>query len=164
MSYEIHPETPVGGVGLESLFGPGYKERQQGIADRCRELDLPFQPAEVLSNSRLAVEAAEFARDAGAFGAFHRACLTAYFGSGLDIGDMAVLRELAGQVQLDATALEEALTTGRYSRRRTAAEEEARRLRITAVPTFIFDESARVVGAYPLDHFRRLLQAAGPSR
>lgn len=118
----------------------------------------------MLSNSRLAVEAAEFARKAGAFAAFHRAVLAAYFGEGRDIGDIAVLRDVATEAKLDASAMEKALTDGRYAEERRAAEEEAGRLRITAVPTFILDRFTRVVGAYPLDHFRRLLLSASDQR
>ncbi len=157
MSYEIHPETPTGGVRLESLFGPGYRQMQDGLAARCRELGLPFQAPEVLSNSRLAVEAAEFARDAGMHPAFHRAVLAAFFARSLDIGDAEVLREIAKDVGLDGDALVGALATGRYSGGRVAAEEEARTLGVTAVPTFIIEGGARVIGAQPLDYFRRLL-------
>ena len=157
MSYEIHPETPPEGVKLERLFGPGYRQMQDGMAARCRELGLPFQAPEVLSNSRLAVEAAEFARDAGAHSAFHRAVLAAFFAGSLDIGDAEVLRGIAMDVGLDGDALVGALAAGRYSGGRVAAEEEARILGITAVPTFIFEGGARVIGAQPLDYFRRLL-------
>ena len=52
--------------------------------------------------------------------------------------------------------------TGRYAARREAAYDEACGLRITAVPTFVFGDGAgdgvRVVGAQPLDEFRRLLE------
>jgi len=157
MSYEIHPETPPQGVRLERLFGPGYRERQEGIAARCRELGLPFQAPEVLSNSRQAVEAAEFARDVGKFSVFHRAALVAYFGQGQDIGDVAVLQEVAAEAGMDGEALAEVLAEGRYADRRIATEREAWRLRIPAVPTFIFHEHTRVVGAQPVDQFRLLL-------
>jgi predicted DsbA family dithiol-disulfide isomerase len=159
VSYEIHPETPAGGVRLEELFGPRYKEMQSGLAARCRELGLELQAPEVLSNSRLAVEAAEFARDSGRHPAFHRAVLAAYFAHGRDIGDIGVLREVANEVGLDAGAMAAALTAGTCVAKRVAVEQEAHRLGIHAVPTFLFDDGARVVGAQPLEYFRRLLTA-----
>ncbi len=142
---------------LESLFGPGYRQRQQAIAERYRELGLAFQGPEVLSNSRAAIEAAEFARDAGRFGAFHRAVLAAYFARGLDIGDREVLREVGEETGLDGKALVEAIGSGWYADQRTAAEGEARRMGVTAVPTFALADGTRVVGAQPLEYFRRLL-------
>ena len=165
MSYEIHPDTPPQGVKLERLFAPGYRHMQDGLATRCRELGLPFQTPAVLSNSRHAIEAAEFARDAGLHPAFHRAVLAAFFARSLDIGEVEVLRGIAKDVGLDGPALVDALATGRYSGKRVAAEEEARTLGVTAVPTFIFEGAARVVGAQPLGYFQRLLgsMSAGES-
>ena len=159
VSYEIHPETPLEGVLLKRLFGPARAERQESMRRRCAELDLPFEPPTLLSNSRLAIEAAEFARDAGKHPEFHRAVLAAYFAHGRDIGDLEVLGALAQEVGLGDAALRQALDAGRYTGRHQAAHEEACRLGITGVPTYIFADGERVVGAQPLDSFRRLVTA-----
>jgi predicted DsbA family dithiol-disulfide isomerase len=157
VSYQIHPETPPEGISLERIFGAGFRERQQGIAERCRELGLRFEPPQLLSNSRRAVEAAEFAREAGVHGAFHRAVLTAYFADSEDIAEVEVLRRAADSVGLDADSLDQALAGGVYAGRRKAAEEEARRLRITGVPTFFIGSRPPVIGAQPFEYFRSLL-------
>ena len=159
MSYEIHPETPPEGILLERLFGPDIRLRQEGLRRRSVELGLHFEPPVLLSNSRLAVEAAEFARDAGRHPEFHREVLDAYFARSEDIGDVEVLTRAAEQVGVDTAGLREALAGGTYAARREAAEVEARSLGISGVPTFVFSEGARVVGAQPLDHFRRLLKS-----
>jgi predicted DsbA family dithiol-disulfide isomerase len=158
VSYEIHPETPPEGIPLERLFGPGFRAGQERQRERCAELGLPFAAPELLSNSRLAVEAAEFARDAGKHSGFHRAVLAAYFARSQDIGDLSVLGEIAEEVGLDTAALRRELEVSRYAGRRQAAHDEARRLGITGVPTYIFAGGVRVVGAQPLGHFRRLLE------
>jgi predicted DsbA family dithiol-disulfide isomerase len=126
---------------------------------------MPFQPSGLLSNSRLAIEASEFARDAGRHHDFHRAVLAAYFGQGRDIGDLAVLQDVATKVGLDAAALAEALASGRYAGARLAVEQEANRLNIHAVPTFMFGDQTRVVGAQTLDYFGNVLRgmSADPS-
>ncbi len=74
-----------------------------------------------------------------------------------DVGDVKVLVRLAEELGLDGAALREALAGGAYVARRQAAEQEARRLDITGVPTYIFADGVRIVGAQPLDHFRRVL-------
>lgn len=158
MSYEIHPETPPEGVSLERLFGPRIGQMQESQRRRCAELGLSFEAPTLLSSSRLAVEAAEFARDAGMHPEFHRAVLTSYFARSRDIGDADVLCEVATEVKLDPVALRDELAAGRYGGRRQAAYEEACGLGITGVPTFLFANGARVVGAQPLEDFRRLLQ------
>lgn len=159
MSYEIHPETPPGGVLLERLFGPGIVQMQESQRRRCAELDLPFEAPRLLGNSRLVIEAAEFARDAGKHHEFHRAVLAAYFARSQDIGDLDVVSEIAAGIGLDTAALRQELAAGRYAGSREAARDEACALGITGVPTFIFAEGAKVVGAQPLDDFRRLVEA-----
>jgi predicted DsbA family dithiol-disulfide isomerase len=157
VSYEIHPETPAEGISLEELFGPRHRAMQELQAERCRDLGLPFRAHELLSNSRLAIEAAEYARDSGHHPAFHRAILTAYFARSADIGDSEVLGDIGTEVGLDRGELSESLSTGRYAGRGAMARQEAARLGITAVPTFIFPDATRVVGAQPVEEFRKIL-------
>lgn len=144
---------------LERLFGPGAARFLEPLRERCAELGLPFDPPDRLSNTRLAVEAAEFARDAGRFAEFHRAALAAYFARGEDVGDVEVLVRVADELGLDTGALREALASGTYAGRREAAEQEARRLAVTGVPTYFFTGGPKVVGAQPLEQFRRLAAA-----
>lgn len=157
MSYEIHPETPPEGVPLERLFGPGVARHLEPLRQRARELGLPFEPPSLLSNTRMACEAAEFAREEGKHPEFHREVLAAYFAHSEDIGDIEVLVRLAGKVGLDPAGLREALTSEAYRAKREAAELEAREFGVSGVPTFFFADGTEVVGAQPLDHFRRLL-------
>jgi predicted DsbA family dithiol-disulfide isomerase len=146
------------------LFGPGVGRHQEGLRQRCLELGLPFQPATLLSNTRLAVEAAESARDAGKHGEFHRAVLAARFAHAKDIGDVEVLVGVGAEVGLDIPSLRRALADHSYADRRRAAEAEAHALGINGVPTYIFAGGARVVGAQPLDYFRRLLTSEAVGR
>jgi predicted DsbA family dithiol-disulfide isomerase len=146
-------------VPLERLFGPAVLRGQEGQRQRCVELGLPFNAPRLLSNSRLAVEAAEFAREAGKHAEFHRAVLGAYFAASADIGDLEVLADLAEQVGLDPVLLRRELSDGTYAAKREAGLAEAHALGITAVPTYIFPGGARVVGAQSLDHFRRLTES-----
>lgn len=97
-----------------------------------REMTLRLPP--VQPRSRKAFEAAEFAREAGQFDAFHRALFQAFFQEGRDIGEVAVLRELAASVGLDAAALERALAEGRYTQRVLRDQELAQALQLTGVP------------------------------
>jgi predicted DsbA family dithiol-disulfide isomerase len=157
VSYEIHPETPPEGVPLEQIFGPGARSHLEPLRRRCIELGLHFDPPSLLSNTRLAVEAAEFARDAGKHAEFHREVLAAYFARSEDVGDVEVLASAANKVGLDVAPLREALSSGAYAAQRRSAEQEAQMLGITGVPTYLFAGGTRVVGAQPLDHFRRLL-------
>lgn len=77
--FELHPEIPP-------LAG---------------DEGLPFRPPTHVPNSRRSLEVAELAREQGAFDVYHCALFDAYFGRGQDIGDIAVLAELAACAGLD---------------------------------------------------------------
>lgn len=143
---------------LAELFpGRDLTAGSAALARRAAEFGLAYGRSERLSNSRLAIEAAEFARDAGRFSDFHEELFAAYFARGEDIGALQVLREVARHAGLDTGALEEALTAGIYAPRREQVAAEARRLGFSGVPTFVFAEEHTVVGAQPLSVFRELL-------
>lgn len=118
---------------------------------------LEFTERTRLSNSRPALEAGEFAREAGKFAPFHGEIFRAYFTAGRDIGDLGVLLQVAETCGLDAAALAGALKEGRYARRLAANQAEARQLGIRSVPTFIINGRERLVGAQPLAKFREFL-------
>jgi predicted DsbA family dithiol-disulfide isomerase len=111
-----------------------------------------------LPNSRLALEAAEYARDQGKHDSFHETLFRAYFTDGLDIGQIEVLVNLAEADHLDSAGLREALRDGRYGSRVDAARAEAERLGITAIPTFVIEGKHLIVGVQSLDFFRTRLR------
>jgi predicted DsbA family dithiol-disulfide isomerase len=118
-------------------------------------VDRPF-----LSNSRLALQAAEFARENDRFTEFHSPLFAAYFSQGLDIGDLDVLSQIARDAGLDAHAMMSAIQTGKYLPKLREAQQEAARLGVTGVPTFLIGEKKSIVGAQPLAVFRKVLRSA----
>jgi predicted DsbA family dithiol-disulfide isomerase len=128
----------------------------------AREAGLPFGVRTRMANSRLALEAAEWARDQGPTvgDLFHRAVFRAYFVDGLNIGDVEVLADLAAKCGLDPDDLRRALAEGLYREAVQAQLDEARELGVTAVPTFVAGGYA-VVGAHPVEMLRRLMRAVG---
>ncbi len=98
---------------------------------------------ETLTNSRLALEAAEFAKEAGVGEAFEERVYRAYFYEGRNIGSQAVLGELAEDVGLARADLDAALESNRYSLRLKNNALIAHRNGVSGVPTFF-------IGEYPL--------------
>jgi len=80
------------------------------------EAGIVIRPLSLIPNSRLALEAAEFARAAGFFDAFHRALFTALF-TDENIGDARVLVRLANESGMNGGAMETALTERRHHQR-----------------------------------------------
>jgi predicted DsbA family dithiol-disulfide isomerase len=118
-------------------------------------VDRPF-----LSNSRLALQAAEFSREQGRFDAFHEAVFAAYFSHGLDIGSPDVIEQIGRDCGLDAEAMQQAVTSGKYLFKLEEAKEDAAYHGVTGVPSFFINEKKSIIGAQPLDVFRKILRSA----
>lgn len=157
--FELHPEIPLEARPLGDRVA--YYERLRPVAE---ESGLPFQPPARVPNSHAALEAAEVARENGAFDAYHRALFRAHFAEGRDIGDHEVLAELGAACGIDAAALREALAAKRYARLVDERTEEARRQGITGTPTFIFEDGERrfpLIGAQDYLVFESIARRMG---
>ena len=164
--YELHPELPPEGRDRGERQ-PRPEGRVNPIHQLAEDAGILYEPGTHIPNSHRSLEAAEFAREQGVFDAYHRALFHAYFGEGRDIGDVSVLSELAVNINLDASALEEALVSGRYVSLVNEATEEARGSGITGTPTFIFEDGERrlpIVGAQDYAVFQNVAQRMGASR
>ena len=113
---------------------------------------------DVVSNSRLALEAAEFARDQDKFDDFHRAVFDAYWVDSKDIGDDAVLAEIGGSVGLDSNLLRAAAVTRTYRERVDFQLDVAKQIGVEGVPAFIFDERIMLQGAQPYELFEQVME------
>jgi predicted DsbA family dithiol-disulfide isomerase len=116
-----------------------------------------FGNVTLLSNSRMSLEAGEFARDRGKFEAYHEAIFNMYFTQARDIGVWDAVREAAEAAGLDAAELKEALDEGRYTPLIAAVTNEAHRSGINSAPTFIIDGRYAIIGAQPMEVFRDAL-------
>ncbi len=160
LAFEIHPETPPQGVPLSSLLPRADPE---AMARRLNSMGaafgITFRKIVTVSNSRLALEAGEFAKEQGRFDQFHHAVFESYFSQGKDIGDIDVLTQIAVSAGLDIRSFGNALRNGSYRRALEVVKENASRLGITAAPTFLLGDRDRIVGAQRIDVFRERLKA-----
>ena len=164
VSYELHPETPEEGVLLVDRF-PDYdldalfeELRIKGARYGCE-----FGDVTLLSNSRKALEASELARDRGRHAAFHSAVFRAYFSEARDIGQLPVILDIAARVGLEPDGLLKALEQHRYEERLKKSRKEGELYDVTALPTFIFNGSDRIVGLRPIAVFRQLIEGLAQS-
>jgi predicted DsbA family dithiol-disulfide isomerase len=166
--FELHPEIPPEGIARgERPSSPQRVAMYEQIRSLAEDAGLPFERAARVPNSHRALEAAEFARNQGAFDSYHHALFDAYFGHGRDIGDLDVLADVAAATGLDATALREALSSKRYARLIDERTAEARSWGVTGTPTVIFEEGERrfpVAGAQDYQVFEHIAQRFGAPR
>jgi predicted DsbA family dithiol-disulfide isomerase len=160
---EIHPETPAEGMATSLL---GYPEQQwqrmmDNLETQAREEGIVFRPRQFTTNSRQALLLAEAAKDEGAdiFYRLHRRLFVAYFTDGRNIGDPAVLRELAVETGVSGHTVKRAWTDERYAQRLELHLAAAQALGVRATPTIFFGERQRLDGALPYTAFLKAARA-----
>jgi predicted DsbA family dithiol-disulfide isomerase len=145
--FQIHPEWPSAGMAAsEYRRGMDPETRRlmwARIASLGETVGLDMKSPELLANSRLALEAAEFAKECGKAEVFEERVFRAYFNERLNIGSQGVLGELAAEVGLDSDDLDVALESNRYQQRLKDNALAAHERGVDGVPTFF-------VGDYPL--------------
>lgn len=158
MPYEIHPDTPPQGVLWNEYFqGMDHVTFFQELDKRGKELGVRFGPQPLMSNSRQALEAGEFAKGHGKYHDFHEGVFKAFFTDCKDIGERSVLLEIATSVGLDAQALNAALDAGTYLDRLKETTQSAGQNWVRAAPTFLIEGYGPLTGAQPLETFRKAL-------
>jgi predicted DsbA family dithiol-disulfide isomerase len=152
--FELHPETPPGGVLRDRLqagaAAHGAHRRSGVLAALLEEDGLTLRAGPVQWNSRMALAAAEYARDAGRFDALHERLFRAAFEEAADLGRTEVLRDLAAEVGLDGADLVGAVTAHRYLDRVVAGIEDAMALGITGTPSYRTPSGAVLRGVQPV--------------
>lgn len=161
--FQIHPEWPAEGMPPERFYQSMGGERRRAVWHNIKvladEIQLPIKPPAILVNSRLALEAAEFAAEADLGEAFEERVFRSYFQEDANIGDPGVIGALAGEVGLDGAAAENALRSGRYSLKLKNTAMVAHNRDVSGVPTF-FIGRLPLVGAQSLDVMRKLIARA----
>jgi predicted DsbA family dithiol-disulfide isomerase len=158
LPFEIHPETPRQGVLLKDCF-PGMDTEAffHKLDARGRKMGVRFGPQALLSNSREALEAGEFAKQQDRHDAYHEGVFRAFFTDCRDIGDRTVLLQVAESAGLDTGELNAILDEKRYLPRLEETTRAARSMGIGSVPAFVIDGYGIVTGAQPFDTFRGIL-------
>jgi predicted DsbA family dithiol-disulfide isomerase len=160
-SFQIHPEWPAEGLALAQhprMMDP--KARRliwNHILELAEAAGVSMKAPEVLANSRLALQAAEFARENGKGDAFDERVYKAYFTEGLNIGLQGVLNDLAADVGLDRSELDRALESQRYAARLEHDTQLARERGVSGVPAFFLGEYS-IVGAQSEEMMRTVMR------
>ena len=159
--FEIHPEWPAEGMAASEWRNGMDANTRRAIWDRIQAMaaaaGFAMKPPETLTNSRLALEAAEFAKEAGVGEAFEERVYRAYFFEGRNIGSQAVLADLAADVGLARDDLNLALDSNRYSLSLKNNALVAHQNGVSGVPTFFIGDYP-LVGAQSEDVMRQVLR------
>ncbi|MGB0059636.1 DsbA family oxidoreductase [Candidatus Binatus sp.] len=161
--FQIHPDWPAAGIPVEKMRGPGEAESRQALWKRISAMaeatGFSMKPPTVLTNSRAALAATEFARESGRDELLEERIYRAYFNEGENIGDAGVVARLAAEAGLDAGEVAEAIKSPKYEMRLKNNSLAAHQRGVSGVPTFFIGEFP-LVGAQNLDAMRAILKRA----
>lgn len=152
-AFLLRPDTPKEGVVRQSRGGETEDELGDPLRTYAREAGLIMRPPKVTPNTMHALEATEYAQEHGKFLEFHKAAYRAYWEDRKDLGDLAVLAEIARSVSLDSIELLERLSSGHYTSTVMAQYEEALQHGIRGIPTFLVG-NLLFTGAQPYQVFQ----------
>ena len=165
MPFELHPEIPSEGRPRNEVLPAAYMARaQEGVNRMAAAVGLHLSLHERLINSRPTLQAAEFAREQGRFDAMHHELLKAYWDEGLDVSDMAVLRDVATRAGVDVAGMEAAIKENRFGDYLDARRAEAEELGINGIPAHVIADRYLVMGAQPYDLLERVMAKVGVPR
>ncbi|MDQ3823651.1 MAG: DsbA family protein [Actinomycetota bacterium] len=158
LPFDLHPEYPPEGIPLAQLhrrYGIGVGERDP-LRGRFEAAGLHYDRPEIVPNTRLALRMSELARERGLHEALHDRLMDAYWSEATNIGDPEELRRLAADVGLDAAEVERVIADpSAYHDVVEASTHEAQSIGINAIPAFLLDRRLIVLGAQPIEVFRR---------
>ena len=160
MHFPLHPDTPEEGRSLEELFrgrNIDVRSAQSRLLALMDAEGLPYGPRTHTYNSRLAQEIAKWAETKPGGEAIHDALFEAYFAHGRNIGDSAVLMDVARSVSLPASEAADVLEERRYRAGVDADWAKSREYGVTGVPTFVSGGQG-VVGAQPYETLAQFLR------
>ncbi len=171
-AFRLDPTIPPDGVAREDYLTAKFgsieavveSHRQLTEHGRGEGIDFHFDR---ITRSPNTVDAHRLVRWAAAEGAQNdmvERLFTAYFSEGLDVGDTAVLADLAADVGLDAAIVARRLASDEDRELIVAEIENAYRIGVSGVPCFIIDRRLAVTGAHPADVLVQAIEQAVAER
>lgn len=161
--FELHPETPVGGIEIERVFP---RRRIAGMREYMRQFAESFgveigSPSR-MQNTRRALAVGEYARQDGKQDAFRNLAMIAYWREGKNLENDEHLIEIAEAAGIGRAAVAAVDEDPRWLAAIDRIREEAGSIGVTGIPTFIFGElgggGTAVIGCQPYEALRRAAQ------
>ena len=156
LPFDLHPEYPPEGISLADLHRRYGFGDQDPLRERFAAAGLEYNRPEIVPNTKLALRMTELARERGLHEPFHDRLMDAYWSEATNIGEPDELRRLAAAVGLDTDDVEQVVADPvTYLAAVEGSTQQAHSVGINAVPAFVLDWRVLVLGAQPLEVFRR---------
>ncbi|MCA1624314.1 MAG: DsbA family protein [Acidobacteria bacterium] len=156
-AFELRPEPvptlPPDGEYLHRVWN-------SSVYPMAESLGVVMKLPPVQPRSRLAHEAAHWARTMGKFEAMNAAIFRAFFERGENIGEIDVLISLASRLNLETDSLRRALESKEFEASVIAEEKEAEMVSLSGVPAFVANRKFALSGVQPLENLKMLVERA----
>ena len=157
--FYLYWDTPPEGREL-----PEHVKRARAAGSEGRLMQLAasngmkFVSTRRIYNTRIAHEATEYAREHNRQNEFHEIVFRKVYADGLDISQWDVLRGAAEEAGLDADEMQREVQAGKYTADVEAQVQQAYRIGVSGVPTYVINDRYAIVGAQPYDIFKGALE------
>ena len=145
----LRPEAPAEGWPLPESLRAKMSRPDNPLQARAKELGLTLVERDWIPNSRRALAANEYVRTLGldTLHRFHSAVNEHYWSRGEDLSTWPTLEAAANDIGVDGAKLREAVEQGTFEPKIDEGIEAAHRLGVHAVPTYVFFDGERPLGA-----------------
>lgn len=169
--YELDPTIPAEGVDYKAYMSsrvssPEGRERmaamRQALVDYGNAEDIPYR-FDAVSHRPSSFDAhrlVRWAQGQGKGAAAKEALFRAYFNEARNVGDHAVLVDIARSIDLDPDIVADLLTSGADTEAVREEAEVFRQMGITGVPTYIANRKVAVQGAESAEKLARFIRHA----
>lgn len=166
--FRLDPSVPKGGVErrayLKAKFGDSPRTRSVGevirAEGRSEGIEFAFEKIARTPNTLDSHRLLRWAGSAGIEDDMVERLFRAYFLDGRDIGDRAVLREIARDAKMDADLVTKLLDQEADTELIAREDALAHDMGISGVPTFIFENRFMLSGARPPEVLVRVIDKA----
>jgi predicted DsbA family dithiol-disulfide isomerase len=167
-AFQLNPDMPLEGKDrrehYEAKFGSAERTAQltDNITNVAREenLDLIYDKIDRMPNTLASHQLIRWSGSAGCQDDVVERLFEAYFTKGQDIGDTAVLSQVAADAGMDGELVSELLENAADQNLVKEEDALARQMGVTGVPCFIVDQKFSLVGAQEADAFLQVFDAA----
>ncbi len=172
LPFQLNPGMPRAGMARAE-----YRRAKFGSPERGRQLDarvaaegaaegiaFAFERIERTPNTIASHQLIDLAQQQERGDALVEALFRAYFEEARDIGDPAVLLQIAQSCGLERRDVEARWADRDDAQRIAQLEAGLRSLGISAVPTFVFDRRSGISGAHPPESLAEAIREAAAQR
>jgi predicted DsbA family dithiol-disulfide isomerase len=157
--FYLYWDTPPEGRELPEHV---KRARAGGSEERLSQMaasnGMKFISTRRIYNTRIAHEATEYAREHGRSSEFHAVVFRMVYADGLDISQWDELGAAAEEAGLNPDEMQREVEAGKYTANVEEQVQQAYRMGVSGVPTYVINNRYAIVGAQPYEVFKRALE------